>query len=863
VEIGKTLQVNVEDEMRSSYLDYAMSVITARALPDVRDGLKPAQRRVLVAMHDLNLAPNRKHLKCAKIAGDTSGNYHPHGEAIVYPTLVRMAQPFNMRYPLVDGQGNFGSIDGDPPAAMRYTEARLTAVSMEMLQDIDKDTVDLVDNYDGRMQEPTVLPGRFPNLLCNGTAGIAVGMATNIPPHNLNEITDALVFLIDNEDASVDDLCRLVPGPDFPTGGILITQEKEPKTGLVIDNVKHAYATGHGRVLIRARATIEETRAGRHQIIVTELPYQVNKSALQERIAELVREKKIDGISDLRDESDRQGMRIVIELKREANPRTVLNQLYKHTAMQSAFGINMLALVDGEPRVLTLKKLLQHFLEHRQTVLTRRTRFELNKARDRAHILEGLKTALDHLDAVIQTIRQAPSASEAMTQLMERFQLSELQARAILDMQLRRLAALERQQIVDEYTELLKTIAYLEDLLANRRKVLMLVREELLELKKEHGDARRTQVAADVAGDILAEDLIPDVEVLITVSGRGYIKRLQSNTYRRQRRGGRGIKGMVLREEDALRHMVIARSRDNMLFFTNRGKAYQLKAYQVPEYDRTAKGIPLVNLINLQPGEVVTALLAAPDFENNEFLLMATRKGEIKKTSLHDFASVRSNGLIAMDLEPDDELAWVRHCAGGCDVLLVSEQGKGLRFSVDRLRAASRQAGGVRSMKLAKGDRLAAMDIVDPDGQVLLLTANGYGKRTLLKAFPRQGRATGGVRALLIESKTGPVVEARVLHGHEEVMLISAYGIVIRTSASSISLQGRNARGVAVMNLRSSDRLACAALINGSGGESMDTDEAGIALVGDEPMAMEDELESDEPAEADENLDEAEDAPEE
>src|SRR5215210_2888492 len=531
--IGNVKQIRVEEEMRSSYLDYAMSVIVSRALPDVRDGLKPSQRRVMVAMHDLNLQPGRPYRKCAKICGDTSGNYHPHGEAVIYPTLVRLAQTFNLRYPLVDGQGNFGSVDGDPPAAMRYTESRLTPMAVEMLADIDKDTVDWQPNYDATRNEPTVLPGRFPNLICNGSSGIAVGMATNIPPHNLTEVVGALLHLIDNPEATIDDLCKHITGPDFPTGGILITREKDPKTGQVVDNVKHAYATGHGRVLIRAKARIDERRAGFFQLVVTELPYQVNKATLQEKIAELVREKRLEGISDMRDESDRQGMRLVIELKREASPRTVLNQLYKFTSMQTAFGINMLALVvekdeagvalPPQPRVLTLKRMLSHFLDYRHEVLTRRTRFELEKARARAHILEGLKIALDNLDAVIRTIRESASAEAAFQTLQTRFTLSEIQARAILDMQLRRLAALERQQIIDEYNEVLETIAYLEDLLAHPRKILLLVRDELLDLKKRFGDARRTEVATIIGGDVSDEELIPNDEVLVTISSRGYV----------------------------------------------------------------------------------------------------------------------------------------------------------------------------------------------------------------------------------------------------------------------------------------------------------------------------------------------------
>ncbi len=838
-EIGNIRSILVEEEMRSSYLDYAMSVITARALPDVRDGLKPAQRRILVAMHDLNLAPNRGYRKCAKIAGDTSGNYHPHGEAVVYPTLVRMAQPFNMRYPLVDGQGNFGSVDGDPPAAMRYTEARLTPISMEMLADIDMDTVDMIPNYDGTREEPTVLPGRFPNLLCNGSAGIAVGMATNIPPHNLGEVVDALHHLIEFPEATVDDLLKFVKGPDFPTGGIVMGYEKD-RTGLVVNNIKHAYATGHGRIVIRAKAEFEEGRNGRQLIVVTELPYQVNKSVLQERIAELVREKKIDGISAMQDESDRQGMRLVIEVKKDANPHTVLNHLYKHTSMQQAFGYNTLALVNGEPRVLTLKRMLQEFLDYRQSVLTRRTEFELGKAQARAHILEGLKIALDNLDAVIRTIREAASAEVARTQLMERFTLTEIQSRAILDMQLRQLASLERQKILDEYQEILQKIAYLEDLLANPRKILYLVRDELGDLKKRYGDERRTQIVSDFSGEITDEDLVTNEQVLITISGRGYVKRMPAHTYRVQRRGGKGIIGQVLREEDALRHMVAANSRDNILFFSDKGKVYQLKAWQIPRYDRTARGTPIINVINLEAGETVTAILAAPDFENSDFLVFATRKGEVKKSPLKDFSSVRSNGLRAMSLEPGDELLSVKHCRAGGHIILVSERGQAARFVVDVLRTASRVSGGVRGMRLANGDKLAGMDVVDPEAQLLVITQSGFGKRTPLSAFPVKGRGIGGVMALKATPKTGPVAEIRVVQGHEELMLISSNGIVIRTAIETISeYSGRATSGVTVMRLDEGDRVAAIAVLEPSNG---DEPELGDNAETDVPQAADDAL---------------------
>jgi DNA gyrase subunit A len=813
MEIGFVKPVKVEEEMKNSYLDYAMSVIVSRALPDARDGLKPSQRRILVAMHDLNLAPNRAHRKCAKIAGDTSGNYHPHGEAVIYPTLVRLAQDFNMRYRLVDGQGNFGSIDGDPPAAMRYTEARMTAIAMEMMADIDKQTVDFLPNYDGTRQEPVVLPSRFPNLLCNGSAGIAVGMATNIPPHNLNEIADAMIYLIDNPEATVEELGNFVKGPDFPTGGLI----------LGVEGIKSAYSTGHGRVLMRAKAGIEESKAGRFHIVVTELPFQVNKATLIEKIAEMVKDKRIEGISDLRDESDRQGMRIIIEVKRDAKPQAVLNRLYKHTAMQSAFGVNMLALVDGQPRVLTLKKGLSIFIEYRQIVLTRRTQFELEKARARAHILEGLKIALDNLDAVIATIRGSASAEVALNNLMARFGLSELQSRAILDMQLRRLAALERQKILDEYAEVMRTIAYLEDLLANPQKILYLVRDDLVELKEKFGDARRTRIVAAELGSFSEEDLIDHQEVMITISNRGYIKRMPCNTYQPQHRGGKGIKGMVFREEDALRHMIVADTHDHLLFFTDRGKVFHLKAYEVPDASRQAKGLPAINLISLDPGDVVTAVEAVSSFDEGDYFLMATRRGEIKKTPLHDFASVRSSGLIAMSLEDGDEMVWVHYCRKGDEVILVSEHGQSIRFSEAQLRAASRTSGGVRGIKLEPGDNLVAMEIVVSERDLLLVTSEGFGKRTNLSEFSPQGRGGGGVRALKVTSKTGPVAAARVVEPTEELVVISSGGLVIRTPVEMIPCYGRSSQGVNVMNLNEGDKVASISLTNGNGGEQSGT----------------------------------------
>jgi DNA gyrase subunit A len=858
--IGNIRQIDVEDEMRSSYLDYAMSVITSRALPDVRDGLKPAQRRILVAMNDLNLAPNRGYRKCAKIAGDTSGNYHPHGEAVVYPTLVRLAQPFNMRYPLVDGQGNFGSVDGDPPAAMRYTEARLTPLAMEMLADLEMDTVDMVPNYDATREEPFTLPGRFPNLLCNGASGIAVGMATNMPPHNLGEVIDALHYLIENPDAGFEDLLQFIKGPDFPTGGLVMGFDKD-REGLVVNNIKHAYATGRGRILIRARVEFEETHNGRTQIIVTELPYQVNKATLQERIAELVRDKKLDGIAAMQDESDRKGMRLVIETKRDANPHTVLNHLYKHTAMQQAFSYNMLALVDGQPQLLPLKRLLIEFLDYRQQVLTRRTTFELAKARQRAHILEGLVIALDNLDAVIRTIREAASREASRPLLMQNFGLSEAQARAILEMQLGQLANLERQRILDEYEEIKKRVAYLEDLLANPLKITHLVRDELTELKKKFGDPRRTEIVTDFAGEISDEDLIDNEKVLITISGNNYVKRMPATTYRVQRRGGRGIIGQVLREEDALQHIIAANARDSILFFSDKGKVYRLKAWQVPSYDRTARGTPVINVVNIESGEKVTAILAAPDFENSDFLIFATRRGEVKKSALKDFAQVRSNGLRAMNLEEGDELLDVKHCRAAEEVILVTEQGRSARFNVDSLREASRVSGGVRGIRLATDDSLASMDVVIADAQLLVVTRNGYGKRTPLSAYAVKGRGIGGVRAIKTTSKTGPVAAARVVKGYEELMMISAGGMVVRTAIETISERtGRLTSGVKLMNVRDGDRLAAIAILepspNGGGdeSESVTVDEDGAVIEALPTDAAEDLVEEIDLADEDEDV---------
>src|SRR5512135_1680776 len=690
------LPVSLEDEMRQSYLDYAMSVIVGRALPDARDGLKPVHRRVLYAMRELGNDWNKAYKKSARIVGDVIGKYHPHGDTAVYDTMVRMAQPFSMRYLLVDGQGNFGSVDGDAPAAMRYTEARLHRLAEEMLVDIDKDTVDFGPNFDDSLEEPSVLPARLPNLLLNGASGIAVGMATNIPPHNLREVAAAISHLIDHydeiDDINVEDLLKLIPGPDFPTGGAIVGN----------DGILQAYSTGRGRLVLRGVAHIEEGRGGRNQITITEIPYQVNKSSLIERIADLVRDEKIDMISDLRDESDQRGMSIVIELKRGAQPKKVLNQLYKYTALQSTFGVQMLALVDGEPRILPLKKALQIFIEHRQTVIVRRSNFELAKARARLHILDGYLIALGHLDAVIKTIRESRDADVAKTNLMERFKLSELQAQAILEMQLRRLAALERQKIEDEHKQVTGQIAFLEDLLASPKKILSLIQDDMRDLAEKYGDERRTRIAGDATENLSEADLVQDEAVLISLTERGYIKRVAASAFRSQSRGGRGVMGHTTKEEDTVVALIPARSLDSMLFFSDRGKVYSEKVYQIPDADRTAKGIPLVNVLSLDPNERVTAAIAVSDFSSHGFCIVSTMRGKVKRVEMEEFSSVRPSGLIAMTLEEGDRLGWARLTSGSDEVIFVTEQGQALRFNENKVRAMGRQAAGVQAIRLHK-----------------------------------------------------------------------------------------------------------------------------------------------------------------
>ncbi|MFC2012436.1 DNA gyrase subunit A [Chloroflexota bacterium] len=804
--LGNTKPVSIEEEMQSSYLDYAMSVIVSRALPDVRDGLKPVQRRILYAMNDMGINHNSAHKKSARIVGEVLGKYHPHGDTSVYDAMVRMAQDFSMRYPLVDGQGNFGSVDNDPPAAMRYTEARLTELAEQMLTDIDKDTVNFTANFDESLKEPTVLPAQLPNLLINGSSGIAVGMATNIPPHNLGEVCDAISYLIDTPDATVDDLTHYVKGPDFPTAGIILGQ----------DGIKSAYATGHGRVVVQAKAYITEaSETTRRQIVVVELPYQTNKAALVERIATLVANKKITAISDIRDESDRQGMRIVIELKREAQPQKVLNSLYKHTAMQSAFFVNMLALIDGQPRVISLKEALQNFISFRREIITRRSKFELKGAKARAHILEGLKIALDQIDKIIATIRKSETADKARQSLMTDFGLTQIQAQAILDMQLRRLANLERQKVFDEYAEVLKNISYLEDLLANPRRVLLLIREEVETLKSKFGDPRRTEISVQEEVEFNEEDLIPHQRVVVTLSNRGFVKRVPSQLYTLQHRGGKGITAFPTRENDATRLLVVADTHDSLLFFTNKGRVFRLKCYEIPAgSSRTAKGLAVINLIPVTEEERVTDIIAVTDFKPDSFVMLATRSGEIKKTSSDQFLVVRSSGLIAIDVEEGDELIAARLAADKDDLMMITRKGQSIRFAVSGVRASLRTSGGVSGIRLGSGDEVICAEVAYPDDYLLVVTANGYGKLTPIKGYPRQKRAGSGVRTFKLVEKTDEVAAAKLTSLSSQVMIISADGIVIRTPAKEddpkkgITIQGRSTQGVRLMKLGEGDRVA-------------------------------------------------------
>lgn len=807
---GNIEPIDIDVQMRSAYLDYAMSVIVARALPDARDGMKPVHRRILYSMHELGIRSNSSYKKSARIVGEVLGKYHPHGDLAVYESMARMAQDFSMRYLLVDGQGNFGSVDGDAPAAMRYTEARLQKMAEEMLADLDKNTVDFGPNFDDSLQEPLVLPARVPNLLLNGASGIAVGMATNIPPQNLRELSAAINHLIENydkiDDVTVEDLMKFVQGPDFPTGGMIVGTE-----GII-----SAYGTGRGRIVMRGIAHIEETKAGRYQINITEIPYQVNKSTLIERIAELVRDDKIDQISDLRDESDKRGMSIVIELKRGAQPKKVLNQLYKYTALQSTFGVQLLALVDGEPRTLSLKRLLQIFIEHRQVVITRRSQFELEKAKARQHILDGYLIALSNIDAIIKVIREAEDVDTAKANLMKKFKLSELQAQAILDMQLRRLAALERWKIEEEHKQVSETIKYLEDLLAHPKKILALIKDDMNEIAEKYGDERRTRIAADAQENIHDEDLIPDESVLISLTERGYIKRVAATVFKSQSRGGRGVKGHTTKEEDEVVMLIPARSHDTMLFFSDKGKVYSEKVYQIPDLDRATKGIPLVNILALGPNEKITAAMSVRDFSPNTFCMMMTWRGRIKRVSMEEFASVRPSGLIALSLDEGDSLGWARLTTGKDEIIIVTENGQALRFSETKVRAMGRQAAGVNGIKLKPNDVVTSMDVIEKDGTLLVVTTKGFGKQTPLKEYAPKGRATSGIATIDQKAikEIGKIAAARVVQKDDDLTIMTANGVAIRLKLKDVKQSGRATKGVHLIKPQEGDSVASMARIS-------------------------------------------------
>ena len=847
-EIISVTDIAIEDEMRESFMTFAMSVIIARALPDVRDGLKPAQRRILYAMHDLNLTPGAQHRKCAKIAGDTSGNYHPHGQEVVYPTLARLAQEWNMRYPLVDGHGNFGSVDGDPPAAMRYTEARMSAFGAEMLADIDQETVDFVQNYDQTRTEPTVLPGGFPGLLCNGGSGIAVGMATNLAPHNLSEVVDACALLIDNPEATLDEVMKVLPGPDFPTGALI----------LGTSGIREAYESGRGSIRMQARAVIEPISGGKNAILVTELPYQVNKATLVEQIANLVNEKKVEGITGLRDESDRKGMRIVVELKRETNPHVVLNQLYKHTRMRTSFPVNAVGLIpeftaamtdEGVPlvpRTLGIKDLIKHFLDHRREVVVFRSQYQLARAQARAHILEGYRIALKNLDAVIKIIRQAENPAAAREKLMKRFKLSERQAQAILELMLQRLTSLERKKIDEEYREIIKTIGRLEDILGKRlsdlvgeedarqltrewlrkhpgqpRKVMQIVKSELEDLAKKRGDERRTEIRQEEADDISIEDLIAEEDMVITMTRDGYIKRLPVATYRTQGRGGKGVIGLTRKEEDAVDHLSVASTHTYLLFFTNLGKVYRLRVHEIPLAGRQARGTAVINLIRIDSGERVTAVLAVKEFRKDRYLFMATRQGVVKKTRLSEYDTRIKGGLIAVKLRKGDELEWVAETDGKRDIMLATVKGQSIRFSEKQARPMGRPAAGVRGIRLRKGDSVIGMGVARKDADLLVASEKGYGKRTALAEYRAQSRGGIGIKTMNITSRNGPIVGMRIVDQDDDLLIITTGGQIIRQPISSLRRIGRSTQGVRLIRLGKGDRIANIARVVGRevGGE--------------------------------------------
>jgi len=799
---GKTIPVKITEEMQTSYINYAMSVIVERALPDVRDGLKPVQRRILYGMLELGNRPERPHKKSARIVGEVMGKYHPHGDSAIYDAMVRMAQPFSYRNMLVDGHGNFGSVDGDPPAAMRYTEARLSKLAMELLTDIDKDTVDFYPNFDETLEQPSVLPSKFPNLLVNGAAGIAVGMATNIPPHNIGEVIDGLIELIDNPEVSIKELMNHIKGPDFPTGAVVLGR----------DGIKDAYTTGRGRIRVRAKTQIEQMSNGKTRIIVTELPYQVNKSRLIEKIASLVREKRVDGITDLRDESDKSGMRVVIECRRDADPHVILNRLYKHSQLEDTFGVIMLALVDNRPQVLNLKEVLNHYLDHQKEVVVRRTRFELRKAEERAHILEGYRIALDNIDEVIAIIRA--SYDNPKERLMERFGLSERQAVAILDMQLRRLSGLERDKIDAEYDELLKTIARLKEILGDMNLVYAIIKNELNEIKKRYSDPRRTKIGLSV-GDLEDVDLIAEEDIVVTITHQGYIKRLPVDTYRSQRRGGRGITALNTKAEDFVERLFVASTHSYILFFTNKGRVYRLRGHEIPEAGRNARGLAVINLISFEPGERIQATIPISEYADDQYLTMATSKGIIKKTVLSAFDTNRSGGLIAITLDDDDELVGVELTEGDSQILLVTREGQAIRFSEDEVRAMGRPARGVIGIKLERDDYVVGLAVANDDADLLVVTEQGFGKRTALSEYRLTGRGGKGVLTLNRTKRTGPIAGVQLVREGNEIMIISFEGIMIRMKVDEISKLGRNTQGVTLMRLDEDDRVVGVADIIG------------------------------------------------
>ena len=800
---GTLIPIPIDAEVKQAYIDYSMSVITSRALPDVRDGLKPVHRRILYAMDELGLRSSGATRKCAKIVGDVLGKFHPHGDASVYDAIVHLGQDFYLRYPVITPQGNFGTIAGDPAAAYRYTEAKMAKLAEEMVADIDKDTVDFVPNFDETAKEPTVLPAKFPQLLVNGTAGIAVGMATNIPPHNMVEVINGTLMLIDNPDATIDELMGVIKGPDFPTAGLILGTEE----------IRKAYTTGRGVIKMRARAHIETMSNGKPRIIVTELPYQVNKARLIEKIAELVRDKQIDGVTDLRDESDRSGMRIVIELRRDSAPNVILNQLYKHTQLQDSFGVIMLALVDGQPVIMNLKHVLEHYIDHQEMVITRRTRYELAKAEARAHILEGLTIALDHLDAVITTIRESRTADIARTALMDGFKLTEKQAQAILDLRLQRLTGLEREKIEEEYQEVLKLIEELKGILADRMKVLAIIKNELIEVRDKYGDKRRTEITFD-ASEMDIKDLIAEEDVVVTLTLNNYIKRIPLDTYRRQRRGGVGVRGMGTKETDIVSDLLITTTHHDILFFTNRGRAFVLKSYEIPESGRQAKGTAIINLLAVENDERITAVIQVKEFRADRYLFLGTKHGVVKKTPLSEFGNIRKNGLRAVNLDEDDELIGVKFTDGENRIMLGTRGGKAITFPEEDVRSMGRGARGVRGINLSDGDEVVAMDILKQGSEVLTVTEGGYGKRTTAEEYRSQTRGGKGLINMKVTEKTGPVVGIRVVRENQELMLITTDGIVIRTTVDEISLISRNTQGVKLMTLGEADRVASMATMN-------------------------------------------------